>query len=75
MNSQMQELLYNPETTVNDLAKAIGEDKAFAERLVTLLRDYEFPPEACTVTFAIIALGFGVIRTLVAEHYSHKYVS
>lgn len=75
MNHQMQELLYNPETTVNDLAKAIGEDKAFSERLINLMRDYQFPPEACTVTFAIIALGFGVIRTLLAEQDSQKHLS
>ena len=64
----IQGLLYNPRTTVNDLAKVIAKDRVLAERLIKLIKSYGFPPEAWNVTSAIILLGFGAIRTIVAEY-------
>lgn len=64
----VQGLLYNPRTTVNDLAKVIAKDRVLAERLIRLIKSYGFPPEAWNVTSAIILLGFGAIRTIVAEN-------
>jgi len=67
-SQKIQGLLYNPKTTVNDLAKVIANDRVLAERLIKLIKSYGFPPEAWNITSAIILLGFGSIRTIVAEH-------
>ncbi len=63
----IQGLLYNPRTTIRDLAKAIAKDRALTEMLIKTIKSYGFPPEAWNITSAIILLGFGSIRSIVAE--------
>lgn len=62
-----QDLLYDPQTTIRDLAEIISEDESLTDRLIRLIKSYGFPPEAWNVRSAIIVLGFGAIRTIIAE--------
>ena len=67
---RIRQVLYDPKTTVQDLAKVIAEDEALAGSLKHFIRSFAFPPEACTISNAIGLLGFDAIKTIVAEHRS-----
>ncbi len=64
---KIKELLANPEITANDVAEVIAEDQVLAENLINLTRSFGFPPEACTVSGAIMFLGFDTFRSVIAD--------
>jgi hypothetical protein len=62
---RLRELLDNPATTAKDLAEVIDEDRHFAEVLINLLKSIGFSPEECKLEFAVLYLGFDVLKDIV----------
>ena len=67
-------VLYDPKTTVQNLAKVIAEDAAVTGSLMHFIKSLGFSPEACTISNNIGLLGLDVIEKIVAERHILRQV-
>ncbi len=66
-HNKIKELLDNPKTTAEDLAEVVAEDQALAGSLLHFVKSFGFRPEACTLSGAIVLLGYDALRNIVAD--------
>ena len=64
--SKMIELVDNPKTSANSLARLIATDQALTARILKLANSayYGFPREISTVNMAIVVLGFNTVKEM-----------
>jgi len=67
---KIRDLLNDPKTTADDVAKVIAEDRVLSNSLKELIRSFGFPPSVCTLKGAVNLLGFDTIRSIVSERNS-----
>jgi len=65
--SRINKLLENPQTTAEEVGKAIAIDPALASKVLKLVNSafYGFPGKISTITHAIVILGFSTIKNIV----------
>ncbi len=63
---RITEIINNPRSSAQDLARVINDDQVLTARLLRLVNSsfYGFPQRIATVNFAIVLLGFDAIRNL-----------
>ncbi|MBD3345750.1 MAG: HDOD domain-containing protein [Chitinivibrionales bacterium] len=64
---QIARLLQNPQTTAEEVGKAITTDPALASKVLKLVNSafYGFPGKIGTITHAIVILGFSTVKNVV----------
>lgn len=65
--SQITKLLQNPQTSAEEVGKAITNDQALASKVLKLVNSafYGFPGRISTITHAVVILGFSTIKNVV----------
>jgi len=60
-------LLHNPQTSAEQIGKAITADQALASKVLRLVNSafYGFPGKIATITHAVVILGFSTIKNIV----------
>ncbi len=60
-------LLKNPQTSAEEIGKAITKDQALASKVLKLVNSafYGFPGKISTITHAVVILGFSTIKNIV----------
>jgi HD-like signal output (HDOD) protein len=60
-------LLQNPQTSAEELGKAITTDQALASKVLKLVNSafYGFPGKISTITHAVVILGFSTVKNIV----------
>lgn len=64
---KISSLLKNPQTSAEEIGKAITTDQALASKVLKLVNSafYGFPGRISTVTHAVVILGFSTIKNIV----------
>ncbi|MBN1984286.1 MAG: HDOD domain-containing protein [Chitinivibrionales bacterium] len=64
---KITELLKNPQTSAEEIGKAISTDQALASKVLKLVNSafYGFPGKISTITHAVVILGFATIKNIV----------
>jgi putative nucleotidyltransferase with HDIG domain len=64
---KINQLLENPQTTAEEIGKAITTDQALTAKVLKLVNSafYGFPGRISTITHAIVILGFSTIKNIV----------
>lgn len=64
---RISRLLENPQTTAEEIGKAITVDQSLASKVLKLVNSafYGFPGKISTITHAIVILGFSTIKNIV----------
>ena len=72
--TQIINILDDPDSTVEDLQKIIGQDQALTIKVLKIANSayYGFPRKIATLSEAVVILGFNTLRSLVfaASAYS-----
>jgi putative nucleotidyltransferase with HDIG domain len=60
-------LLQNPQTSAEEIGKAITTDQALASKVLRLVNSafYGFPGKTSTITHAVVILGFSTVKNIV----------
>jgi HD-like signal output (HDOD) protein len=60
-------LLHNPQTSAEEIGKAITTDQALASKVLKLVNSafYGFPGKISTITHAVVILGFATVKNVV----------
>jgi HD-like signal output (HDOD) protein len=60
-------LLHNPQTSAEEIGKAITTDQALAAKVLKLVNSafYGFPGKISTITHAVVILGFATVKNVV----------
>lgn len=64
---RISSLLKNPQTSAEEIGKAITKDQALASKVLKLVNSafYGFPGRISTITHAVVILGFSTIKNIV----------
>lgn len=65
--SRITTLLQNPQTSADEIGKAITTDQALASKVLKLVNSafYGFPGRISTITHAVVILGFSTVKNIV----------
>lgn len=65
--SRITSLLQNPQTSADEIGKAITTDQALASKVLKLVNSafYGFPGRISTITHAVVILGFSTVKNIV----------
>ena len=65
--SRITTLLQNPQTSADEIGKAIATDQALASKVLKLVNSafYGFPGRISTITHAVVILGFSTVKNIV----------
>jgi HD-like signal output (HDOD) protein len=64
---RITKLLHNPQTSADEIGRAITTDQALASKVLKLVNSafYGFPGSISTITHAVVILGFATIKNIV----------
>jgi putative nucleotidyltransferase with HDIG domain len=64
---KLTRLLQNPQTSAEEIGKAITNDQALASKVLKLVNSafYGFPGKISTITHAVVILGFSTVKNIV----------
>jgi putative nucleotidyltransferase with HDIG domain len=64
---KLSRLLQNPQTSAEEIGKAITTDQALASKVLRLVNSafYGFPGKISTITHAVVILGFSTVKNIV----------